>query len=191
MDGLNVVYWSAATCCFALIAICVYAHGWTMAAVRRAVICTVVMAASTALLRHWITAPPTDQWAHVWSELYPYPVLTLLVSFAAGFDKARTARLFLFVLLATISRYQFDGFAVMLLAMALAIDFELHPQAGKRGMIGSLCGIAAMWALTYFLSAVLEITNADIIFSASIFCFVHALCFLDAREEALPERKPA
>lgn len=162
-----------------------------MVAAKRAAIGTVAVLASTVLMRHWIAALPADDWALMYSELFPLPALTLLLCYAAGFDKVRTARLFLFVLLASMSRYQFDDFAVMFLAIALAIDFEVHPQASKRGMIGSLCGIAVMWVLNYFLLSVLEITDPNIIFSASIFCFVHALCFLDAREEHRPQRKPA
>lgn len=158
---------------------------------RRAAICTVAFLVTFVLVRHCILSSPSHIWFHIVSELVPIPVPVALFCYAGGFDKARTARLFLFVLLATIAKYQFDGFAVFLLAIALAIDFELHPQAGKRGMIGSLCGIAVMWLVTYFLSSVLEITNADIIFSASVFCFVHAMCFLDVQEESTPEHKPA
>ncbi len=158
---------------------------------RRAAICTVAFLVTFVLLRHWVLSPQSHVWSHLLAELIPIPVPVALFCYAAGFDKARTARLFLFVLLATIAKYQFDGLAVFLLAIALAIDFELHPLAGKRGMIGSLCGIAVMWLVTYFLLSVLEITNADIIFSASVFCFVHAMCFLDVPEESTPEQKTA
>jgi len=169
--------------------ISVYGHGWTVKAARRFASCMVTLIVATVLMRWLILAPPSNQWMPVLGEAIPIPLALFLSCYAVGFDAARTSRLLLFTAIVFASRNQFGGLDKAILTVALAIDLELHRDAWKKGLIGSLVGIAALWMLTYFISDVIKSSDTDFVFAASIFCFVHAWCFLDIAPKPLPAKR--
>lgn len=136
------------------------------------------MAAFTALHAWFQASEESSQIISFLAESTGLPFLVVMFSIALGFSAARMSRLMFFVFIGVAGKFQFDMVDLLLLSVALAIDVELHEEAWKRGFIGAVVGIAALWATIYFLNDVLALTNASLVFAAAIFCFVHGLCFV-------------
>jgi len=191
VSELEPVYWIAAAYGLVLGAICIYGHGWNVKAARCFTICAITLIVATVLERWLILAPSSNLWAAFLEEAIPIPLAMFLFCYAVGFDAARTSRLVLFTAIVLISRHYFGGLDHAILTMALAVDLELHRGDWKKGLIGALAGIATMWLFTYFISDVIGSSDTDFVFAASIFCFVHAWCFLDDAPKSVAVKKPA
>ncbi|MEQ9379360.1 MAG: hypothetical protein RJP95_00740 [Pirellulales bacterium] len=187
MDEFGQFYLASGIGWAILCIVCIYRIGFTAQAARRIGGLSLIMFVGVAIERWLLIEAQSNDNLLALSEIFPFPCAIMMLGIAIGLSAARIARLAFFALLSIISIYQFDTIDILLLSMALAVDIELHEEAWKRGFIGALAGIAALWGTIYFLDEVLELTNASIVFAAAIFCFVHGLCFVASAPTAINE----